>query len=101
LGTLVLPQPKEGDTQTKSARNYPHITKSRVVLFKNADDAHADWAKHDDIGNRLRDIANQIGVIKLACNGLRETISDEIQGLVEMAHRLQREIEDIIEEVRA
>jgi hypothetical protein len=80
--------------------------KNNVVQFKGrrfkTPEAHADWVKHDRIANRLRDIDNQIGVIYWACSGLRETIGegDEMQGLVDMAHNLQRELEAIVEEVR-
>jgi hypothetical protein len=54
--------------------------KKNVVQFKGrrfkTPEAHADWVKHDRIANRLRDIANQIGVICWACSGLRETIGE-------------------------
>ncbi|MGC2410935.1 MAG: hypothetical protein WA441_13320 [Methyloceanibacter sp.] len=81
----------------------PQTTKKRLTPHTLAEVdpvGHARFAKYDDIGNRLRDIAALVGVIYWACAGLSEVVTDECKGIEHLAHTIQEQLEAIAEEVR-
>jgi hypothetical protein len=59
--------------------------------------------KTDDIANRLRDIAHELGVIYWAAAGLQETLGDgdHLVGIEHGAGRLQAELKALAEELRS
>ena len=65
-------------------------------------DEQARCAKYDEIGNRLRNLAQELGVIYWAAFGLGQVISDgeKLSGIEHLAGRLMDEIEAIADEVR-
>ena len=65
-------------------------------------ETHALWVKYDRIGNELRDMAQELGVIYWAAFGLSEIISDgdHLLGIQNIAGRLQSKLEEFADEVR-